>query len=70
MGSVDKKDTRLQKRKMRIVGLEQNRFFWQYVFQAFIFDVSFLKKEINLDQWLKCWVYSIEKEAEIWMSHI
>ena len=40
------------------------------IFPFFFLDVPFLQKGTTTKTWLESSVFGIEKEAEIWMSHL
>lgn len=55
---------------MRIPGSDLIFFhFYIAIFRFLLFDVPFLQKRAITKTWLESSVFSIEKEAEIWMSH-
>ncbi len=55
---------------MRIPGSDLIFFhFYISIFQFLLLDVPFLQKRTTTKTWLESSVFSIEKEAEIWMSH-
>ena len=55
---------------MRIPGSDLIHFhFYILIFQFFFLDVPFLQKRVITKTWLESSVFSVEKEAEIWMSH-
>lgn len=55
---------------MRIPGSDLIHFhFYIAIFRFLLLDVPFLQKRAATKTWLEFSVFSVEKEAEIWMSH-
>lgn len=55
---------------MRIPGSDLIYFhFYIAIFRFFFLDVPFIQEREPPKRWLESSVFSIEKEAEIWMPH-
>ena len=67
VGILDKRKGILNHVRIPGSGLEQ--FYFTLRFSVFILGVPFLQERETLKRWLEFSVFSIEKEAEIWMSH-